>query len=216
MADDDRPLTDVQRSALKLMYGPGIETAADLRVVLGQRLQLAREINGMDGATVARMIGHANGTQLSLWERGARMPPLLPIVMLSAIYDVPTDYLLCLTAESDRDTRVAARMQVAKSVLSRVDAAVNSIVDAVYVEIQAAQPIREGWEAMLPALVELTEATARFRELNAESFIDMRGGARLVAAIEGIADVVADLPRRAAGDPEMKKAVEAAVLRIRQ
>ncbi|HAL1390191.1 TPA: helix-turn-helix transcriptional regulator, partial [Escherichia coli] len=65
-----------------------------LRDIVAKRLVKARRAAGLKDLEVARRLGHANLTMISLFENGHRSPSLKNLQILADLYQVTTDYLL--------------------------------------------------------------------------------------------------------------------------
>lgn len=126
----DAQFNAAQQGAFDALYGIGrASSQRDVMRIIGERIQAAVQISGLDGEEVAARIGHANGTQLSLWIAGERMPPVLPLIAISVVCSVSLDYLLGMTDEVERDPREAARRQAMAMMRQTIEDAVGKLVE---------------------------------------------------------------------------------------
>lgn len=197
MSHEDR-LTPSQTEILSVLYGPGVVvTQADLQRLIGVRIRAAMELNGFDGKVVAALAGHKNGTQLSLWMSGERMPPAMQLILLAEICKVPLDYLLGVSSEPERNTSLAARTQIARMVQEKVESAVSAVVDEVHAQMTHGLPVRDAWQRTLSGVQGVVSALAYIVEKDSGAFDELRGGSRLLAAAQALTDAVIRLDHRA-------------------
>lgn len=161
------------------------------RKLIAQRMIEARELNGFPQTEAAGLFGHRNPTQLSLWERGGRIPPLKDLIRAAEVYGCSVDFLLGVSAEADRDPRVARRQASVRAVQSLITHMAERVVDAVDAQNELVGP----GSAAVRKLVEKTGALAlaaeKFTRMNARKFEDMRGGSALIHALAEIEPVLA-------------------------
>ncbi len=84
-------------------------TAPALAQHIGERFRIARELNGMSGVEAARLLGYANGAQISQIEKGERPIPgsWSFVVKVAQVFGVSSDYLLGLSPHLERDPVIA-------------------------------------------------------------------------------------------------------------
>jgi transcriptional regulator with XRE-family HTH domain len=191
-------LTDSQLSILAVLYGPGvIQTQADLQRLIGTRIRAAMALNGLDGKVVAAQAGHRNGTQLSLWQSGERMPPAMQLILVAEICKVPLDFLLGISDEPERNTSLAARTQIARMMQERLESAVSAMVSEVHAEVTHGLPVRDAWQRTMAGVHEVIAALAHVIEKDGDAFDDLPGGSRLLAAAQNLTSAVLRLDHRA-------------------
>lgn len=173
----------VQESLRRVMpEAPKAE--AQLRTMIGRRLKLAREMNGLTQVEAAARMGYANSTQVSLLEGATRLPTLVMLLHAAAVYAVPVDYLLGLSDEPERDPRMAARISALAATRSIVDEAVSSITDRIERNLASSGLHQSVIEQVSQAVTELVAAFDTLRRLSGDEFDDLRGGPRLERAIK--------------------------------
>ena len=162
-----------------------------LKLIIGRRIVLAREMNGFSQGELAQALGFENSSQVSLWEHGRRLPPLHFIVFLSSTLAVSIDWLLGLDSQPERDSATAAR----GAVLRRMSAMLKSHAGAVADVLLAASrfdPVPELRNSQVVSKVaSLCCAVDKFRDLNTELFDDARAGAMLLRTARDAREAVA-------------------------
>ena len=98
--------------------------------VLGRRIVSARELNGLSQSELARSMGYANSTQLSLFEKGVRTPPITALIALADALGVSLDYLAGRCDDPERDVRALRRNACLRAVRMTLTAAAERIADA--------------------------------------------------------------------------------------
>lgn len=151
-----------------------------LKLVIGQRITAARELNGLAQGELAQAMGFANSTQLSLWEQGRRLPPLHLISSLSTNLSVSCDWLLGLCNEPERISAVAGRNALVRRMADLLKRNSQAVADVLLTAGQF-DPSPELRATRVCSLVaDLCDAVARFRQVNPELFDDARAGALLL------------------------------------
>lgn len=169
--------------ALQRVMPEGPKTEAALRMLIAKRMKEARELNGLTQVEAAKRMGYQNSTQISLQEKGERMPPLSAVLHAAAVYGVPMDYLLGLMDEPERDPRIAARIASLSATRTIVDSAVMAITDQVSANLASGGLTQQVVGEAETALRELVDAFDILRRLAGDEFDELRGGGRLERAI---------------------------------
>ena len=165
--------------------------------VIGQRMRQAREMCNMSQSEAAKRLGYANPSKLSKVE-GATDTKSIPLWLLldaSSLYDVSMDYLCGMSGDWEVTDSMACEREVS--------AWARSALEGLRVqELQLLKKLHEKMEftmgvvhSMLDTSDGAQEALRRFAELNPE-FMDMRGGARLVAAVDHLNGVACEAAGR--------------------
>lgn len=164
---------------------------AGLRKVVSQRFIAARELNGVSQSEAARQMGFANSTQLSLWEKGARLPPIDMMIVASRVYAVSLDYLYGLSDEPERDPRIATRAMLLDRVGAMLERHAEAVVEALLpsCSVDGTNELRA--TGLVPAAQELGRALGVFRKRNRDAFDELPAGAPLVRAAREAAEATA-------------------------
>jgi transcriptional regulator with XRE-family HTH domain len=153
---------------------------AALKKTISKRLVAAREISGHLQSEAARAIGYVNSTQLSLVEKGVRLPPLEIVIRASAVYGVSVDYLLGASDEPERDVHAASRNGAFRRMQRLLEDNTTAIV-AVLVEaskFDASSELRA--IRFVSTIADLLTAVDAFQAANAATFDDAPRGATLL------------------------------------
>lgn len=163
--------------------GPRADDNAVLRKEMGARFVEAREINGWGQSESATKLGYGNSTQLSLIERGDRLPPLGIVKRASTVYGVSIDYLFGVSDEPDRDPKYAEKRAVLRQVHELLESNAEVILDTVMDSIASGSPKVTTTRGVVIAFKKLSDAVRKFHELNLKKFDDMRGGNTVLSAM---------------------------------
>lgn len=149
-----------------------------LALLVGSRIRAAREANGVQQFDLAKAIGHANSTQVSLWESGKRLAPMSEVPGLAKALDTSADFLLGLTDDMDADPSVARRGLLVQHLRDQLEAVAGSLADvALDSGLELEGSIRNS--KLLTQCEAVRVALDRFRVANEAQFDDLRGGALL-------------------------------------
>lgn len=177
-----------------------VEGKVQLQKLLGKRLKAARKAARLSDLEVAKLIGHKELTQISLWESGDRLPPLLTLVKLASGYSVSLDYLVGL-----HDDPIADPMESNQGVI--VHAVSNSMRDCYQmftkaisehaaVTISGFSTDRAQLRELCKDAAELEGALARLKELNPGFEEEMRGSASVETLVKSMTRKGAEFERR--------------------
>jgi transcriptional regulator with XRE-family HTH domain len=165
--------------------------------VIGSRLREAREMCGLQLTTAALRLGYRNGSKLSKIENATDggSVPVLTLYRAAMLYEVATDYLFGASDDWEVGPQKRQERAVSRWLFSAWEQArardmgelvrLHDRLDLLSAEIPRLQAQAESAKVAL----------ARFAELNPE-FEDMRGGARLAAAVDATAELTRDTSRR--------------------
>ncbi len=194
VAGRDGALNAAQQRVFDSLYGVGkVGAQRDIMRIIGERIGLAVQWSGLDGEEIARRIGHANGTQLSLWVAGERMPPLLPLMSIGVVCSVSVDFLLGLTDEPERDPKEAARRQVLAMMRERVEGALSEVIEIARGDAADLQETKVAAANLAVATHELCHSVLRASEN--EGFDDVPCGAQVMRRAMDACDAISNLPR---------------------
>lgn len=166
---------------------PNRQEQAELARAVGERLREAREMVGMSQLNASRHIGYANSTKLSKIESGKHSSqiPIWVLKRAAQVYDVSLDYLMGITETMEQeDTRHSALREM--MVHMREDWERIRQRD-VLVQAGMLNRIKHVETSILLIEQEAEDAASalsRVAELNPDEWQDIRGGARLAAAVE--------------------------------
>jgi transcriptional regulator with XRE-family HTH domain len=154
-----------------------------LRRLLAKRLIAARELNGFGQTQAALLIGWKNATQLSLLERGTRMPPHAVLCQIARTYGVSVDYILGLSDEPERDPSTAAVKASVNQVRDMLDRNATAVCEALHSasKFDSTQALRS--TGVVARVKYLCDAVTHFRAISPAAFDDTRGSARLLYAV---------------------------------
>lgn len=176
----------VKQSRTSLSGVPNRQDQASLARGVGVRMREAREMVGLSQLNAARQLGYANSSKLAKIEGGkdSSQIPLWVIKRASCLYDVSVDYLLGNTETMEaEDARHAALREMMVHMrehwerLRERDVIVQQGLLERFIVIEQLVTLLDCEAA------EAAAAMARFVELN-PGWLDMRGGSRLVDAVE--------------------------------
>lgn len=164
---------------------------ANRRKIIARRMLEARELNGYAQVEAAGLFGYRNSSQLSQWETGQRIPPLKDLIRASEAYGCSVDYLLGVSAESDRDPRPARRAATVRAVQSLLQGVAERVVEQVDLINELAGPSAQTVRNLVLKATALADATGAFMCKNSKKFDDMPAGAPLAHAQQELEPLLA-------------------------
>ncbi|MDR5809531.1 XRE family transcriptional regulator [Caballeronia sp. LZ019] len=174
---------------------------------LRYRLIQARVTQGMMAVEAAREFGYANSSQLSQIESGVRPTPSdwRFLKQAAEVYAVSTDWLLGLSPSMEPDSRVVREHALLRGTENLVRAFIGQMTSLL---IETARQTNATEEELARVLDDAGDVSSRFAKFAARpEFLDMPGGAPVLAAVERLAAGVAPLRKKLA----KLQAVEAAL-----
>jgi len=165
---------------------PSRRDQAALARSVGERMREARLMLGISQLTAARQLGYANSSKLAKIEGGkdSSQIPLWVIKRISCLYDVSVDYLLGNTETMEvEDVRHAALREMNVHMRERWERLRQRDVMADLALRERIVSIEDSIVLLEREASETSAAMARYVELN-PSWADMRGGSRLLDAVE--------------------------------
>lgn len=182
---------------LQVVNMPNRQEQAVLARHVGERLRESREIAGLNQLTAAGLFGYANSSKLAKIEGGkdSSQIPLWVIKRASCLYDVSVDYLLGNTETMEAEAgRHAALRETMVHMREHWERLLERSVTIQRETLERVVAVEQLLAEMGTAAVEARAAMARVAELNPE-WQDMRGGSRLLGAIERITSARSQLDR---------------------
>jgi transcriptional regulator with XRE-family HTH domain len=165
-----------------------------LRDIVAKRLVRARRAASFKSDEVARRLGHANLTMISLFENGRRSPSLKNLQLLADLYSVTTDYLLGRTDDiglAPEEGNQALITGVLKSVLTSYnDKYLSGLAAVTAVAVEGASMDRVLLGRVADISVELSGSLAVVRKHHGSAFESMRGGGKLERLIHELSSSV--------------------------
>lgn len=160
---------------------------AKLKTIVSKRMLEAREMNGYSQAEAAGMFGYksSSATQLSLCERGYRLPPLSVLLRATEVYRCSMDFLVGLSSDPDRDPQAEVRRYIVESTSRMLQMQTNAVIDGMTVQLKKEGPLVAACHSIANEGQTLVDALRRFVQINSAAFNnEMRGSASVLAALE--------------------------------
>jgi transcriptional regulator with XRE-family HTH domain len=160
--------------------------------IIGARMRDSRELAGYSQIKAAKLLGYKNSSRLNKIECASDVStvPVGTIIRAANTYDVSADYLLGLSDDWERDSRVAQCRDVSKFLMSAWEQARQKDLNAMRILNAKLDAICRAMAVYDESSTECRRAIARFAELNPE-FEDMRGGAMIVGSMDRACGAVA-------------------------
>lgn len=160
---------------------------------IGARLRAARIAAKMPASSVAEQLGYQGQTQVSLAEKGERIPPLPVLMSYAKLYVVPLDFLCGLIdnpiADATETNQGVITNAISEAMREQFTRLVNSVSEQASVTIAGYNQDRRDLQATCNIAQQAKAALKRVRELNPEFDEDWRGTARLVKHLEGLEQI---------------------------
>ncbi|SEN75262.1 helix-turn-helix domain-containing protein [Nitrosomonas marina] len=173
------------------MIIPKSSERSALAKCIGKRLKEAREVAGMSQNFAARRLGYVNSSKLAKIEGGTdtNSVPLWLILRASRLYEVSVDFIFGESNDWELSARACMERDVSKWVYDYWERARMRDMEAIKALQNRVRVFRESIADMLAASEELRASVQRFIELNPNFENEMRGGSRLIAAVQRVNDV---------------------------
>lgn len=160
------------------------EENAVLRKKIGKQFKIARELNGWTQEEAAERLDYANSTQLSLAEKGERMPPMAKIMLASKTFGVSIDFLMGVSDEPERDPKAAERNAVMRRVTDIMEMTSQTIVTAVLAH-SSDTPSVAATRRLIDLAAKTITSIENMRRHNLEKFDnDLRGASTVLMNID--------------------------------
>lgn len=161
-----------------------IDENDEIRRIVGRRLKLARELNGWSQEVAASKLEYVNSTQLSLAEKGARLPPVVKLIKAAEVFGVSIDFILGICDEPERDPRTAERQAALRHVSSLMETTSRTIVTAI-LSHQSAAPSITATKRLAESANQAIQAVEQLRAANLDVFDgELRGAATVLRTID--------------------------------
>lgn len=160
------------------------EEKRELRAIIGPRLIEARRRAGLGQFEASKAIAMDNSTQLSLWERAIRTPPLDKLMALASLYAVSVDFILGESTDATRDSAEGLRHAVLRGVRTQIERVAEITVEQVERHARLVGPNIATVDSVLAAADKLLDVHSKWQRLNLRAFEVQRGSASVVAACE--------------------------------
>lgn len=211
-ASEATELADLQH----LMYGSRKRTAdpkmpgarrftAALRKVVAERFVQARALNELSQTDAAIRMGYKKSTQLSLWEKGHRLPPIDRMIIVALVYGVSLDYLYGLSDDAERDQQFAARETMTRLMQDQLRGHAERIAESLVAFSKTGGINILTIKALVARASEAATSMRRFASLNAKKFDNMAGSATVMHAcvsLEALVREASSMVSRAEGMAE--------------
>jgi len=157
--------------------------------VIGKRLRQGREMCNLSLTNAAKRLGYANPSKLSKVERAydTHSVPLWLIERAAKLYDVSIDFLFGCSDDFETSSRMYIERETAQWMFQAWETARKRDMQIVHGLINRIENIGQATVQLHASGGQLQTAMQRFIELNPE-FENMRGGARMLAAVNTIHD----------------------------
>jgi transcriptional regulator with XRE-family HTH domain len=160
---------------------------------IGTRLRAARVAAQMPASSVAEQLGYRGQTQVSLAEKGERIPPIPVLMSYAKLYVVPLDFLCGLIddpiADATETNQGVIANAISEAMREQFTRLVNSVSVQASVTIAGYNQDRRDLQATCNIAQQAKAALERVRELNPEFDEDWRGTASLVKHLEGLEQI---------------------------
>lgn len=171
-----------------------------LKAILGRRLRAARLSARVSEEQAASAIGHKSVTQISLAESGDRLLPTIYLIKLADMYGVSLDYLMGRIDDPVADQIETNQGAITRSISVTIESTFQKFVESLSCHATATiltnQEDRKDVDAILEKTSELKAAYERMKQINPDFDEDIRGAARLEAAIFAITCTVQQVEAR--------------------
>ncbi len=177
---------------------PKANSRAALAKNMGLRLRASRESIGMAQGEAARRLGYANQTKLAKIEGGTDTNSVPHWVVLRAarLYDVSIDYIYGESDDWEITARALQERDMAKWMMEAWEAGRQKDLEVLRKLKIRMNAISETVTGLFSASQDVQDAFRRFIELNSETFDDMRGGNRLLTAVDRLFDLTGTCKRK--------------------
>ncbi|SET41091.1 Helix-turn-helix domain-containing protein [Nitrosomonas marina] len=157
---------------------------------IGKRLKMARERAGFTQVDAAEQLGYTNSSKLAKVERATdtNSVPLWLILRAARVYETSIDFIFGETDDWEIGYKSWIERDVSKWVFTANEQFHLREMEILKSLMMRTKVIHDSVEDMSYVSQELEQAMRRFIELNSGFETDMRGGSRLLAAIEKVCE----------------------------
>ena len=177
---------------------PKANSRAALAKNMGIRLRASRESIGMAQGEAARRLGYANQTKLAKIEDGTdtNSVPHWMVLRAARLYDVSIDYIYGESDDWELSARALQERDMAKWMMEAWEAGRQRDLEVLRKLKLRMDAISETVTGLFSASQDVQDSLRRFIELNSETFDDMRGGNRLLAAVDRLFNLTGTCKRK--------------------
>lgn len=162
---------------------------SELARVASIRIRAARKAAEMTQEDAARSLGYRGVTQVSLAEKGERLPTLKAFIGYANLYRVPLDFLVGRIDDPDLDGCENSMAVMARAIGKSMETHIKRVADACSMSsVQLALNRRSDRQELCEAAVlakQAAKALERIHELNPD-FDELKGGAPLLNALNAL------------------------------
>lgn len=163
-----------------------------IRTIMGIRIRATREALNVGQTELADAIGHANSTQVCLWESGKRLPHIGIIYQLADVLGVSLDYLMGRADEPEPDFRAVRRNAMAATVKAATEVFATTLAHELLNGGADVEGVLRG-VSLLSKTEALAKAVQRMQAANEDAFNDLKGGATVLRAAAEASDAAAQV-----------------------
>lgn len=157
----------------------GARASAALRQVIAERLNFSRALAGLNQTEMSLALGFKNPTQINLWERAQRTPPLHALLAVADVLGVSLDFLVGVSDEPDRDAQLARRTALVGAMRRMLEGHASAVADVILSgEFDPSNTIRA--HSLCSKTEDLARAVEQFRARNEKVFDGLPAGALLL------------------------------------
>ena len=177
---------------------PKANSRAALAKNMGIRLRASRESIGMAQGEAARRLGYANQTKLAKIEGGTdtNSVPHWMVLRAARLYDVSIDYIYGESDDWELSARALQERDMAKWMMEAWEAGRQKDLEVLRKLKIRMNAISETVTGLFSASQDVQDAFRRFIELNSETFDEMRGGNRLLVAVDRLFNLTGTCKRK--------------------
>lgn len=176
-----------------------------LRKIFQKRLAAARKADKLSHAELDTLCGWPDGLAKRL-ETGTRPPYTIEAFVLAEALCVPLDWLAGRIDDVTAEPFELHREAIKRGVRVAFERVRDNLADHLIAQASAAAQATQDAQTLADWADEFIAALNRVRELNSETFQDLRGGAKLVSLAKQLPEIIRPL-RLVARDARRNRAV---------
>lgn len=172
-------MTDSKPSIIRLKQSGAVKAT-------GSRFKEARELCNMSLNEGARKLGYSNASKLSKVENATdtNSVPLWLIIEASKLYEVSTDFLLGTSDDFEYSARKTQEREVSRFMAEQIERNIRNTVNMSRIFNDELEWASGSIISMAFSPDEIQQAMKEVINLNPEGWQEMRGGNKLINAIE--------------------------------
>lgn len=177
------------------------EAHGSLAKLVGKRLRAARLACRLSEQEVADALGYKGATQVCLTEKGeGRIPPIIMAIRYCELYGISLDFMAGRIDDPLSDPVETNQGAIKRAVINSVQSSVQLFVDAVsnltVASVSEHMADRGELRQIIDRIGEVSAAYQRVKALNPMYEEDIKGSARLEAAIDALSASVSGIEHR--------------------